>query len=250
MLSFVLSRALNYHTVSSPLGTQIPQAVGVAYRLQLSKKNDNVTICYFGDGCTSTPDFHSGLNFAATLNVPVIFLCRNNGYAISTPSHEQYSGDGVVARGPAYGMAAIRVDGNDVFAIHAAVRAAREYALTNNAPVLIEAMTYRVGHHSTSDDSSKYRDSDEVQRMISNHDPLIRLENFLMHHGWLTQEEAKQIKDHERQAILNAMGNAEKRPKPSLECLFTDVYHDMPPHIIEQKDQLMQHVSKYPDRYS
>ena len=244
------SRALNYHTVSSPLGTQIPQAVGAAYRLKLSQKNESVAICYFGEGCTSTPDFHSGLNFAATLNVPMIFLCRNNGYAISTPSSEQFVSDGVVARGPGYGMAAIRVDGNDVFAVHAAVRAAREYALTHSAPVLIEAMTYRVGHHSTSDDSSQYRDSDEVKRLSTNHDPVTRLENFLMHNGWLTQEEAKQIRDRERQAILRAIGNAEERPKPPLECLFTDVYHDIPPHLKEQQDQLTQHLKKYPGRYS
>ena len=152
------SRALNYQTISSPLGTQIPQAVGVAYRLKLSaaaaastgNTSDTkkaVSICFFGDGCTSTTDFHSGLNFAATLKCPVIFFCRNNGYAISTSVKEQYASDGVVSKAPGYGMAAIRVDGNDVFAVHAAVREARSYALKNSAPVLIEAMSYRQGHH-------------------------------------------------------------------------------------------------------
>jgi 2-oxoisovalerate dehydrogenase E1 component alpha subunit len=176
------SRALNYQTISSPLGTQIPQAVGVALRLKLvaaeaatadtdtdagagvgtdadagadagagvgtdSQHEKAVSICFFGEGCTSTTDFHSGLNFAATLKCPVIFFCRNNGYAISTSVEEQYASDGVVSKAPAYGMAGIRVDGNDVFAVHAAVREARAYALKNNAPVLIEAMSYRQGHH-------------------------------------------------------------------------------------------------------
>jgi 2-oxoisovalerate dehydrogenase E1 component alpha subunit len=138
------SKALNYQTISSPLGTQIPQASGAAYRLKLQGK-DAVSICFFGEGCTSTTDFHSGLNFAATLGCPVIFFCRNNGYAISTSVKDQYHGDGVVSRAPGYGMAAIRVDGSDPFAVHAAVRDARAYALENKAPVLIEAMAYRLG---------------------------------------------------------------------------------------------------------
>ena len=140
------SRALNYQTISSPLGTQIPQAVGVAMSLKNNNKK-GVAMCFFGEGCTSTTDFHSGLNFAATLKCPVIFFCRNNGYAISTSVKEQYASDGVVSKAPGYGMAGIRVDGNDVFAVHAAVREARAYALENNAPVLIEGMTYRQGHH-------------------------------------------------------------------------------------------------------
>jgi 2-oxoisovalerate dehydrogenase E1 component alpha subunit len=140
------SRALNYQTISSPLGTQIPQAAGAGYRLKLSGKGA-VSVCFFGEGCTSTTDFHSGLNFAATLRCPTVFICRNNGYAISTSVKDQYSGDGVVSRAPGYGMAGIRVDGNDIFAVHAAVREARAYALEHNAPVLIEAMSYRQGHH-------------------------------------------------------------------------------------------------------
>jgi 2-oxoisovalerate dehydrogenase E1 component alpha subunit len=140
------SRALNYQTISSPLGTQIPQAAGAAYRLKLSGR-DAVSVCIFGDGCSSTTDFHSGLNFAATLSCPTIFICRNNGYAISTSVKDQYAGDGVVSRAPGYGMAGIRVDGNDIFAVHAAIREARTYALTYKAPVLIEAMSYRQGHH-------------------------------------------------------------------------------------------------------
>jgi 2-oxoisovalerate dehydrogenase E1 component alpha subunit len=138
------SKALNYQTISSPLGTQIPQASGAAYRLKLQGK-DAVSICFFGEGCTSTTDFHSGLNFAATLGCPVIFFCRNNGYAISTSVKDQYAGDGVISRAPGYGIAGMRCDGADPFAVHAAVREARAYALKNKKPVFIEAMTYRQG---------------------------------------------------------------------------------------------------------
>lgn len=146
-----------YHTVSSPLGTQIPQAAGAGYRLRLDSPS-RIAICYFGEGAASEGDFHAGMNFAAVLGCHTLFLCRNNEWAISTPLSEQYSGDGIVVRGPAYGMAAFRVDGNDVFAMHEAVRQARQMIIGEHRPVLIEAMTYRLGHHSTSDDSYAYRD--------------------------------------------------------------------------------------------
>jgi len=146
-------------------------------------------------------------------------------------------------------MAAIRVDGNDVFAVHAAVREAKKYALDRSAPVLIECMTYRQGHHSTSDDSTRYRPSDEVHAFTSRHDPIKRLSNFLMRHHWLTPHEKATVKDEERLAVLKAMEIAEGRPKPDLDSLFEDVYRDMPPHLLEQQAQLRAHIEKYPKRY-
>jgi 2-oxoisovalerate dehydrogenase E1 component alpha subunit len=243
------SRALNYQTISSPLGTQLPQAVGAAYRLKLAGR-PNVAACFFGDGCASTTDFHSALNFAATLEAPVLFFCRNNGYAISTPTSDQYRGDGVVCRAPGYGMAAIRVDGNDIFAVHAAVREARRYALERSAPVLIEAMTYRLGHHSTSDDSTRYRPVDEVMGVANRFDPILRLGNFLKLHGWLADDEEASISDEERVAVLKAIEGAERRPPPPLDSLFEDVYRDMPSHLAEQQAQLREHLAKYPKHYS
>lgn len=242
------SRALNYHTVSSPLGTQLPQAVGAAYRLKLMGK-PNVAITFFGDGCASTTDFHCALNFAATLSAPVIFFCRNNGYAISTPVTDQYAGDGIVSRAPGYGMAAIRVDGNDIFAVHAAVREAKKYALEHNAPVLIEGMTYRLGHHSTSDDSTRYRAEGEVEDFADRMDPLLRLNKFLHSHDLLTEQELSTMKDEERIAVLNAIKVAEHRPKPSMDTLFEDVYKDIPSHLKEQMAQLKEHLAKYPGKY-
>jgi 2-oxoisovalerate dehydrogenase E1 component alpha subunit len=190
------------------------------------------------------------MNFAATLNSPVVFFCRNNGYAISTPATDQYAGDGVVARAPGYGMAAIRVDGNDVFAVHAAVREARAYALGHKAPVLIEAMTYRLGHHSTSDDSTRYRSATEVEDFGNQMDPLLRIQKFLIKHGLSTREEMDRMQEDERFAVLQAMGKAEKRPPPNLDQLFEDVYHEVPPHLQRQKASLAEHMAKYPKRYN
>lgn len=242
------SRALNYQTISSPLGTQIPQAAGAAYRLKLDGK-DAVAACFFGDGCASTTDFHSGLNFAATLGAPVLFFCRNNGYAISTPVTEQYVSDGIVTRATGYGMAAIRVDGNDVFAVHEAVREAREYALKKNEPVLIEAMTYRQDHHSTSDDSLCYRSAKEVQSFADRGDPLARFQKFMERNDQLTSDDFAAIEKREKLAVIEAMREAERKPKPSLEDLFEDVYHQMPNSLKEQKQQLDKHIQKYSKQY-
>jgi 2-oxoisovalerate dehydrogenase E1 component alpha subunit len=242
------SRALNYQTISSPLGTQIPQAAGAAYRLKLAGK-DAVATCFFGDGCASTTDFHSGLNFAATLGCPVIFFCRNNGYAIATPVTDQYRGDGIVSRAPGYGMAAIRVDGNDIFAVHAAVREAREYALKHSAPVLIEAMTYRQGHHSTSDDSLRYRSAKEVQSFEEMSDPLSRLQNFMQKHGQMTASDFTEIQDDEKMAVIDAMRQAERKQRPPLEDMFEDVYYEIPQSLKDQERQLREHLAKYPSQY-
>lgn len=251
------SRALNYHTISSPLGTQIPQATGVAYKMKLDDAAGNIedssdrsiAICYFGDGCASTTDFHAGLNFAATLKTPIIFFCRNNGFAISTSVEDQYAGDGIVVRAPGYGMAGIRVDGNDAFAVNAAVCRAREYCLTNNAPILIEAITYRQGHHSTSDDSSRYRSPAEVHNHSISTDPVKRLNKFLDRHGWMSPDDIAKVRDEERMAVLQAMEAAERRPPPKLEMLFEDVYEEMPLHLQRQEQQLQEHLAKYPGKY-
>jgi 2-oxoisovalerate dehydrogenase E1 component alpha subunit len=141
------SKELHVQTISSPLATQIPQAAGAAYAQKLAG-NGRIVACYFGEGAASEGDFHAGMNIAATMGSPVIFFCRNNQYAISTPSREQYRGDGIAGRGLAYGMHTIRVDGNDIFAVFAATKAARAIASGKGPdglqqPVLIEAMTYR-----------------------------------------------------------------------------------------------------------
>lgn len=121
----------------------MPQAVGAAYALKLRPDNQRCVVTYFGEGAASEGDAHAAFNFAATLDCPVILFCRNNGYAISTPSTEQYRGDGIAGRAAGYGIPAIRVDGTDVFAVYNAMRVAREYVLKHNAPVVFEAMAYR-----------------------------------------------------------------------------------------------------------
>jgi 2-oxoisovalerate dehydrogenase E1 component alpha subunit len=142
-------------------------------------------------------------------------------------------------------MAGIRVDGNDIFAVHAAVAEARKVALETSSPVMIEAMTYRQGHHSTSDDSSRYRDTDEVQKATVVSDPILRLDRFLKQYHCMDDTSAAAVEDEERVAVLRAMEVAEARGKPKLETMFTDVYHTKPPHLIRQELTLKRHLKKY-----
>ncbi|HAY17302.1 MAG TPA: 3-methyl-2-oxobutanoate dehydrogenase, partial [Halomonas sp.] len=154
------SRKLHYMTISSPLATQIPQATGYAYGQKLAGEG-HCTLTFFGEGAASEGDFHAALNMASVHQVPVIFFCRNNGYAISTPSTEQFAADGIAPRAFGYHMHVIRVDGNDALAVYEATRQARKIAVEQNQPVLIEAMSYRLAAHSSSDDPSGYRAKSE-----------------------------------------------------------------------------------------
>lgn len=241
------SKALNYMTISSPLGTQIPQAAGYAYGQKL-KGLDAVTICYFGEGAASEGDFHAGLNMAAVLNCPTIFFCRNNGYAISTPVEEQFKGDGVGSRGVGYGIATLRVDGNDLLAVYQATKVAREYALEHNAPVLIEAMSYRLGAHSTSDDPTGYRSKEEEAKWAKK-DPILRFKHWLTHQGWWDDSKEKALYGEYRESILKEMKAAEQRPVPVVDHLITDVYDEPTPALKQQLKELKAHIREYPERY-
>ncbi|MDG9670485.1 thiamine pyrophosphate-dependent dehydrogenase E1 component subunit alpha [Hahella sp. CR1] len=241
------SAKLNYMTISSPLATQIPQAAGYAYGQKLEGKG-LCTVTVFGEGAASEGDFHAALNMASVHKVPVIFLCRNNGYAISTPSSEQFAADGIAPRALGYSMRAIRVDGNDILAVYLATQAARKIAVEENEPVLIEAMTYRLAAHSSSDDPSGYRSKKEEDVWRAK-DPIARMRNWMIKKKWWSEEEEKQLQNSMRQEVLDAMKNAEKRPPPPVESLVTDVYDEVTPQLHEQLEKLKMHVRKYPDAY-
>ena len=242
------AKNLNFVTISSPLTTQLPQAVGSAYGYKYLKKNSCV-VCYFGEGAASEGDFHAALNFAATLHGPIVFICRNNMYAISTPAHQQYASDGIAIKGVGYGIKVIRVDGNDIAAVYEATKFAKNYAVKEKKPVLIEAMTYRIGHHSTSDDSTAYRKKDEINAWTKQ-SPISRLRHYLEAKNlWNQDKEDNLIKENKKE-ILNIVGQAEKQPKPLSTELFTDVYKIMPEHIKKQMHEMENHLNLYKNEYS
>lgn len=241
------SADLNYVTISSPIATQIPQAVGYAYGQKLAG-DGHCTIVYFGDGAASEGDFHAALNMATVHKVPVIFLCRNNGYAISTPTVEQFAADGVAPRAFGYRMHVIRVDGNDILAMHEATLAARRMAVEDNRPVLVEAMTYRLAGHSSSDDPSSYRSRTEEESWREK-DPILRMQRWLTNQTWWSEAEEKSLQESMRHEVFETMKRAEKRPPVPLDSLVTDVYDTVTPALAEQLDNLKAHIRKYPESY-
>lgn len=232
------SKKLYVQTVSSPLATQIPHAVGAAHALRGS---NNTAAVFFGEGAASEGDFAGALQFAATLDVPVIFLCRNNGYAISTPASQQYRSDGVAGRAVGAGVAALRVDGNDVWAVMSAVKHARNYAMDKVAPVLVELMTYRTSHHSTSDDSSRYRSEQEMKWFEKMACPVERTGKYLIQKGWWDMDKDNKFRSEQRELVLSALEKAEKVEMPLPDDLFGQVYSEEVPSIRAQREQLRRH---------
>ncbi len=231
------SRKYRVLSISSPIATQIPQAVGCAYAMKL-RKDPSIAIAYFGDGATSEGDFHVGLNFAGVWKVPCVFFCQNNQWAISVPLAKQTASETIAIKARAYGFEGVRVDGNDVLAVYQAVRAAREKAVKGGGPTLIEALTYRMGPHSTSDDPRRYRPESETQKWQGK-DPIVRFRQYLLERGVLKAEEAERLEEEARAAVTKATDEAETVGPPDPGTLLDDVYSKKPPHLEEQRGRLL-----------
>lgn len=180
----------------------------------------------------------------------MVFICRNNGYAISTPTLEQYRGDGIASRGVGYGIDTIRVDGNDIFAVYEAMREARRLALQDGGkPVLIEAMSYRVSHHSTSDDSFAYRARVEVEDWKRRDNPIIRLRKWLENEGHWSEDLEREARDKIRKEVLREFGEAEREKKPPLREAFEGVYDELTEEAEAQMKELKRILETYPEEY-
>lgn len=219
-------------SVSSPVATQLPQAVGAAYALKLRSEKAAV-IAYFGDGGSSTGEFHAGMNFAGVFRTPNVFFCSNNQYAISVPVARQTASGSIAVKAQAYGFPGVRVDGNDVLAVLKATRDALERARSGGGPTLIEALTYRMGAHSTSDDPSRYRSGEEV-RSWSERDPIRRFAAFLSRRGILDPAGEESAAAAAREEVRRAVEECEAAPPVPAESLLEDVYATMPWHLREQ----------------
>lgn len=235
------SKALNVVPVSSPIGTKIPHAAGCAYAMKI-KKEKTISISYFGEGATSEGDFHSGVNFAAVLKAPVIFFCRNNGYAISTPFNKQCACTSIAAKGEGYGISALRIDGNDFFAVHETVAKARELCLAGKGPILIEAVTYRLGAHSTSDDPSLYRKEEECT-LWREKDPLTRLRRYLENKNLWNAEKENQALSSIADEITQAIEEAKNTAPPSTHSLIENVYSKTPSYLEKQLQERLEEAT-------
>lgn len=234
------SRKLNIVTISSPLGTQIPHAAGAAYAMKL-RNEPTVALCYFGEGTTSEGDFHVGVNFAAVRKSPVIFFCRNNQYAISTHSRDQYACKSIATRAAGYGIKGVQVDGNDFFAVYNSVMEAKAHCLAGHGPVLIEAITYRMGAHSTSDDPSAYRSTDEVEKW-ADRCPIKRLRSYLVAQAkWHETTETDYVQAMHVE-VEQAINKAKATGRPALQTLIEDVYFAVPENLAQQLNEIKLHL--------
>lgn len=230
------SSKLRFGSISSTVGSQIPHATGVGLASKLQGRED-VALTFFGDGATSTGDFHAAVNFAGVYKAQTIFMCRNNQWAISVPSKAQTASESMAVKAKAYGIDGVQVDGNDVFAVYEVTKMAAEKARQGNGPTLIEAITYRLGGHTTSDDPRLYRDDVEVERWEKK-DPLLRFRSYLLDTGHLNGEADTTLEREIKEELKSALDKAEKIDPPTIDTMFEDVLDDTSWHLEEQRKEL------------
>ena len=199
---------------------------------------DTVFMTYFGDGGTSSNDFHCGLNFAAVYQSPVVFVCENNHWAISLPVEGQTASETIAAKAQAYGMPGVRVDGNDILAVYRVCKEAVERARKGEGPTLVETVTYRIGSHSSSDDADRYRDKKEWEAWRKR-DPIERFRLYLEKKGLWDEDFEKEITEEAKATINDAIKRAEKRGNPAVPSMFDDVYMNLTPQLVEQRDEFL-----------
>ncbi|MEM3670424.1 MAG: pyruvate dehydrogenase (acetyl-transferring) E1 component subunit alpha [Thermoprotei archaeon] len=236
------ARKYRFVTASSPIATEIPHAVGIAMAAKY-KGDDAVAMAFFGDGATSEGDFHVGLNFAGVYKAPVVFVCQNNQWAISMPVKGQTASETLAIKAVAYGIEGVRVDGNDLFAVYSTARKAVEKARSGGGPTLIEAVTYRFGPHSSSDDPTKYRLDEEVKSWQAK-DPIKRIKLFLIRKGKWSEEEDASLRQKLDQEITDAFKEAERKPQPPLDSMFKDVYEEMTWNLKEELEEISHVLEK------
>ena len=230
-------RGAKFGSISSPIGTQITQAVGFGWAAKM-KKDPLATLVYFGEGATSSNEFHNGMNFAGVFKTPTVFFCRNNGWAISVPAERQTASSSFAEKGIAYGIPGVQCDGNNLFAVYKITRDALARAAAGGGPTLIEALTYRISGHSTSDDPKAYR-KDEVVEGWRKKDPLSRLRKYLDSQSLWSDAKQADLEAKIEIDLKAAVNSAEEAAPPSLESMFDDVYKTRSWNLEEQYKELL-----------
>lgn len=238
-----IPEGVNNFTISIPIATQCLHAVGTAWAAKI--KGDKVcSMVYFGDGATSEGDFHEALNFAAVFQTPTVFFCQNNQYAISVPRTKQTHSETIAQKAIAYGMEGLQVDGNDIFAVYKVTKYALEKGRRGGGPTLIEAVTYRLSHHTTADDWTRYRPAEEVE-MWKQKDPIKRLKLYLEKQGlWSADDEAKLLEEAKNE-IAQTVAQYEALPKRDVEDIFKYMYAEMPWNLKEQLQELKDYLAEH-----
>lgn len=230
--------------IAIPVASQIPHAVGIAYAIEKGD-GDEVVMVFFGDGATSQGDFHEALNFAGVFELPVVFVCQNNQWAISLPREEQTASKSIAQKALAYGFPGLQADGNDILASYSACREAVERARSGEGPMLVELSTYRLSVHTTADDPSKYR-SEEEEEEWKERDPLPRFQGYLIDKGVIDRDEIEEL-ESEIEEEIDAVWDEASQEIDSLskkpERIFEHVYAELPTHLEQQRRRMSEGVA-------
>ncbi len=232
-------RQLNTLPIAIPVGTHMLHAVGIGWSLGRSKQRAAV-LTFFGEGATSEGDFSEAMNMAGVFQVPVVFFCQNNQYAISLPFTKQTASPTVAQKALAYGMTGVQVDGNDVFAVYKVTREALERARSGLGPTLVEAITYRVTDHTTSDDARRYRSEEEVEGW-KQRDPIVRLAKYMYAAGLLDEAQQAAVLAEADAKVAKAVAAFEAVEPIRPEEIFAHVFAELTPPLAEQRAYLMSH---------
>lgn len=215
-----------------PVGSQIPHAVGLAWAQKLQGKK-SVALTYFGDGATSKGDFYEGLNFAGVFQIPCVFICENNQWAISVPLFRQTKSESLAQKALSCGVEGILVDGNDIFAVYKVAKEAIEKAREGKGPTFIECYTYRIESHTTADDWRRYRDPKEVEEWKKK-DPVIRLQKYMARKGWWNEKYEEKVQRESESQVKEAVRRFESVASSSPEDMFQNIYNKLTPNLEEQ----------------
>jgi len=229
--------------ISIVLASQLPIAVGIAYAMRMKGEKETCVVAFFGDGATSEGDFHEALNFASVWQVPVVFICQNNQWAISTPRDKQTHSKTIAQKAFAYDMPGIQVDGNDILAMYKSTSDALSLARSGGGPSLIEAYTYRLWMHTTADDPTKYRTDDEVKEW-EKRDPIPRFKSYLVKKGIWDDEKQKAMEDEIKAEIDAAVNEVESKTDFKPDAPFDFVFQDRPREIENQREDFLSNLQK------
>ncbi|HLH86144.1 MAG TPA: thiamine pyrophosphate-dependent dehydrogenase E1 component subunit alpha [Thermoplasmataceae archaeon] len=235
MPSHLLAQGYNFMSVPSPVATNLPLAVGAAYANKYRKK-PGIVVASFGDGSSSTPDFHSAMNMAAVFDLPVLFFCENNGLAISLPVERQTKVP-IWKKAEAYGMPGFLANGSDLIEMSSVAREAVEHVRSGKGPALLEATCPRMGPHSTSDDPTKYLN--DIIQDGSDRDPIVITEKRLMELGHLSAQIVQSVRAQAVKVVNEKFDELEKIPPPPPESLFDDVYESLNWILKEEKGEML-----------
>jgi len=231
-----IPEGVNILPISIPIGTHPLHACGIAWK-QKYRNEKSVAVAFFGDGATSEGDVHEAMNFASALKLPVIFFCQNNFWAISVPRHVQMANETVAQRAIGYGMAGVQIDGNDIFASYKAMKEAIELATTEHRPTFIEAVTYRLGDHTTADDARRYRDPAEVEAWVKK-DPLIRTRKYLESKKLWDDKKQKALDEKAKKIVDEVAKNAEGIEAPTTADIFDYTFAELPDELVRQRETM------------